>query len=158
MAFTRLHVTLAAGLVAAAGTIGAMAMAAAPAAARPATAAKPTPVVLVNQCSGRGQVRPSTIWLPDCPSGALIGSAKWTSWGSAAFGSGKLEVDNCTPSSSCGPSKYTKYPILIVAWRAERWSGKRGTDYLSRLTWIYTGKRPQRAAVTQTVTLRPDAQ
>jgi hypothetical protein len=157
MRFTQLHIVLTAGLVGVAGTAAALAMAAAPASAGPASGAKAPPVVLANQCSGRGQVRPSAIWLPDCPSGALIGSAKWTSWGSVAFGSGKLEVDNCTPSSSCGPSKYTKYPILIVLWRAEPWTGKKGTDYFSRMTWIYTGRRPSRAPVSQTEVYFPDA-
>jgi hypothetical protein len=163
MTFTRLHITLAAGLVAAAGTIGAVAMTALPASAGPAASAgaasaKAVPVVLVNQCTGKGQTRPSTIWLPDCPSGVLVGGAKWTSWGSVAFGSGRLEVDNCTPSASCGPSKYTKYPILIVLWRAERWAGKRGTDYFSRVTWIFTGKRPNHVPVSQTTIFFPAAQ
>ena len=148
MRLSRTRVLVAAGALAAAGMVAGSVLAAVPASAGPAT----TTYVLVNQCSGKGQVRPSTIWLPDCPSGVLIGSAKWTSWGSVAFGSGKLEVDNCTPSSSCGPSKYTKYPILIVAWRAEPWQGAKGDDYFSRVTWIYTGNRPKHAAVTETLT------
>ena len=147
MRLSRTRILLAVGAVAAAGTVAGSVLAAAPASAGPAA----TKYVLVNQCSGKGQVEPSTIWLPYCPSGALIGHAKWTSWGSVAFGSGKLEVDNCTPSASCGPSKYTKYPILIVAWRARPWPGARGDDYFSRVTWIYTGKRAKHASVTETI-------
>jgi hypothetical protein len=164
MPFTRLHVTLAAGLIAVAGTAGAVVMsgsaAAGPAAARPAAAAKAAPVVLVNQCTGKGQTRPGpNVPLPGCmTSSELLGSVHWSSWTSVAFGGGNLEVNNCTPSSGCGPSKYTKYPILIVLWRAERWSGKRGTDYFSRMTWIYTGKRPSHAPGTQTVVVPPAAQ
>jgi hypothetical protein len=140
-----MRVLLVAGLASAATITGtALAATAAPAASHQ--------VVLVNQCTGKGQVRPGpNIPLPGCmPSNELIGKARWTSWGSAAFGSGDLEVNNCTPSSSCGPSKFTKYPILIVMWRARPWQG--GGRYFSRMTWIFTGKRPAHTAVTHTVT------
>jgi len=91
-------------------------------------------------------------------SSELIGKVRWTSWRSVAFGSGALEVNNCTPSSSCGPSMYTKYPILIVLWRAEPWAGQHGEDYFSRLTWIFTGKRPSHAPLTHTLTMLSAAQ
>jgi hypothetical protein len=139
-----------AGLVAS-GVVAGVVVAATPASAGPASAAAAR-VVLVNQCSGKGQVRPGpNIPLPGCMTGnELIGHARWTSWRSVAFGSGDLEVNNCTPSSSCGPSKYTKYPILIVLWRARPWKGG-GRDF-SRMTYIFTGKKPRHSAVTTTVT------
>lgn len=151
MRLTRVRVLLAVGLMASAATVTGTALAAS---AAPAS----RPVVLVNQCSGKGQVRPRpNIPLPGCmTSSELIGKASWTSWGSAAFGRGDLEVNNCTPSSSCGPSKYTKYPILIVLWRAEPWQG--GGRYFSRMTWIFTGKKPRHSPVTQTVTWPAAAQ
>ena len=100
-----------------------------------------------------------TIPLPGCmTSSELIGKANWTSWRLVAFGSADLEVNKCNPSSSCGPSMYTKYPILMVLWRARPWAGKHGEDYFSRLTWIFTGRVPRHAAVTQTVTLPSSAQ
>jgi hypothetical protein len=145
MRLTRVRVLLAVGVASAAMITGtALAASAAPAASHQ--------VVLVNQCTGKGQVRPGpNIPLPGCmPSNELVGKAHWKTWGSAAFGSGDLEVNNCTPSSSCGPSKFTKYPILIVLWRAEPWQG--GGRYFSRMTWIYTGKRPRHAGVTHTIT------
>jgi hypothetical protein len=150
MRFTRLRIA-AVGLVAVVGATAATALAAAPASAHPSVAAKATPVVLVNQCSGKGQVRPSpTIPLPECmPSSVFIGKASWTSWASVAFGAGELEVNNCTPS--CAGGKFIKYPILIVLWRAEPWKGKKGEDYFSRMTWIYSGKRPSRVPLTNTV-------
>jgi hypothetical protein len=160
MRFTRLRIAATAGLVTAAAAVAATtgavtALAVAPASASQAAvssaAAKAKPVVLVNQCSGKGQVKPSpTIPLPECmPSSVFIGKASWTSWGSVAFGAGVLEVNNCTPS--CAGGKYIKYPILIVLWRAEPWAGKKGEHYFSRMTWIYTGKRPSRVPVTHTV-------
>jgi len=150
MRLTRTGILLAIGTLGAAGTVAATLVAASPASAGAASAQ----VVLVNQCTGKGQVRPSTFYLPGCmPSSELIGKLKWTSWTSVAFGSGALEVNNCTPSSSCGPSMYTKYPILVVLWRAEPWIGAKGEDYFSRMTWIFTGKRPKHVPVTQTITV-----
>ncbi len=162
MRLTQMRAAATAGLLAVAGAAAGITIVAAPASAGPATSSVPaaTRVVLVNQCSGKGQVRPSpNVPLPDCmTSSELIGRVKWTTWRSVAFGAGDLEVNNCTPSSSCGPSKYTKYPILMVLWRAKPWAGQKGDDYFSRLTWIFTGKRPRHAPVTQTITMPSSAQ
>jgi hypothetical protein len=154
---TRVRIMAAAAGLAASGVVAGVVVAAGPASAGPA-AATATRVVLVNQCSGKGQVRPHpNIPLPGCMTGnELIGKASWTSWGSAAFGKGDLEVNNCTPSSSCGPRQFTKYPILIVLWRARPWQG--GGRYFSRMTYIFTSKKPRHAAVTHTLTWPPAAQ
>jgi hypothetical protein len=148
---TRVRIVAAVAGLAASGIVAGVVVAAGPASAGPA-AASATRVVLVNQCTGKGQVRPHpNIPLPGCMTGnELIGKVSWTSWGSAAFGKGDLEVNNCTPSSSCGPSQFTKYPILIVLWRARPWQG--GGRYFSRMTYIFTGKKPHHSAVTHTVT------
>jgi hypothetical protein len=92
------------------------------------------------------------------PSNELVTNLSWVSWRSVAYGSGTLGVNNCTPSSSCGPSKYTKYPILTVLWGVKPWPHHQGRDYFSKLTWIFTGKRPTRTPVTQTFTLPDTAQ
>jgi hypothetical protein len=154
---TRVRIMAAVAGLAASGIVAGVVVAAGPASAGPA-AASATRVVLVNQCTGKGQVRPHpNVSLPGCMGGSeLIGKASWTSWGSTAFGKGDLEVNNCNPSSSCGPSQFTKYPILIVLWRARPWQG--GGRYFSRMTWIYTGKRPRHSAVTNTVTWPSAAQ
>jgi hypothetical protein len=153
---TRVRIMAAAAGLAACGVAAGIVAAATPAAAGPASAAA-TRVVLVNQCNGKGQVRPHpNIALPGCmTANELIGHASWTSWGSTAFGAGDLEVNNCNPSASCGPSQFTKYPILIVLWRAEKWQG--GGRYFSRMTWIYTGKKPRHSAATNTITWPPAA-
>jgi hypothetical protein len=161
MRLHRARIVLAAAGLTVSGVVAGFVVSAAPASAGPAVAHAPasTRVVLVNQCTGKGQVRPSTVPLPFCmTSSELIGKLTWTSWRSVAFGSGDLEVNNCTPSSSCGPSKYTRYPILIVLWRAEPWAGRPGDDYFSRLTWILSGKRPSHAPVTHTIALPSSAQ
>lgn len=150
MKFTRLHVVLAAGLVAAAGTVAGTGLAAA---AAPATS---RPVVLV-QCTGHAQVKPSSTEQPGCMlSSEYIPKLKWTSWTSSAFGNGTFAVNNCTPSSSCPLKKYTKYPILIVLWKAASWPRHAGRDYFSRMTIIFTGsgkRAPKGVPAVQTFKL-----
>ena len=145
MKLVRVRAMLAAGVIAAAGTVTGTVLA-----AGPASATSP-PVVLVN--CGHGQVRPAVYDIGCMPSNEFVGGLSWTSWRSVAFGSGILKVNNCTPSSSCGPRQFTKYPILVVLWRAAPWPHHPGRDYFSRLTWIFTGKRPAHAPVSQTFPL-----
>ena len=131
----------AAGTVAAAGTGSASAGPAAGATA---------PVVLVG-CQGQGQVRPAVYDIGCMPSSELVTGLAWSSWGSAAFGSGTLKVNDCTPT--CTQGRYIAYPILAVLWRAEPWPRHPGQRYFSRLTWIYTGSHPARAGTSQTFLL-----
>ena len=149
MRLTRVRVLLAVGLMASAATITGTAFAAS---AAPAASHQ---VVLV-QCDGSGQVKPSSTQQPGCmPSSEIIPKLKWTSWTSSAFGSGIFAVNNCTPSSSCGPSMYTRYPILIVLWKAAAWPKHAGHQYFTRMTIIFTGsgKRAPKGAAVHTYTL-----
>ena len=62
-----------------------------------------------------------------------------------------LKVDDCTPT--CAQGKYIDYPILTVLWRPVSWPGHPGRRHFSRLTWIFTGKRPAHALAAQTLSL-----
>ena len=139
----RLRMMLAAGLMAAAATAAGAVL------AGPASAAS-SQVVLVN-CTGAGQVRPAGYDIGCMPSNELVTGLRWTSWSSAAFGSGILKVNNCTPT--CAQGTYVKYPILVVLWRPEPRPGHPGQAYFSRLTWIFTGQRPGHAPTAQTFAL-----
>ena len=150
MTFTRARIMLATGLIAVAATAAGTVLA-----AGPASAAASSPVALVG-CRGQALVKPAVYDIGCMPSSELVTNLSWVSWRSEAYGQGILRVNNCTPSSSCGPSKYTKYPILTVLWGAKPWPHHPGRDYFSKLTWIFTGKRPAHIPVTQTFTL-PDA-
>jgi len=149
MTFTRARIMLAAGLIAAAATVTGTVLAAGPA------SAATSPVALVG-CQGQALVEPAVYDIGCMPSSELVTNLSWVSWRSVAFGSGILRVNNCTPSSSCGPSKFTKYPILTVLWGAKPWPKHPGRDYFSELTWIFTGNRPAQTPVSQTFSL-PDA-
>jgi len=109
------------------------------------------PVVLVS-CAGAGQVRPARYDGPGCmPANELVAGLTWTSWRSAAFGSGVLKVNNCTPT--CAQGSYVKYPVLVVLWRPRSWPGHPGREYFSRLTWIFTAHHPGHAPAVQTFAL-----
>jgi hypothetical protein len=146
MKLIRARIMLSAGLIAAAaGTITGTVLAAGPA------SAASSPVVVI--ACHRAQVRPAEYDIGCMKSNLFVSNLSWVSWRSVAFGSGILRVNQCTPSSSCGPSKFTKYPILTVLWGAKPWPHHPGRAYFSRLTWIFTGKRPGNAPVNQTFIL-----
>lgn len=140
MRVTRARSFLTAGLVAATSVATAAVVIAAPASAKPPAPAG-AQVVLVNPCPpGQGQVKPSNYNIGCMPSQQFVSGLSWTSWKSVAFGRGTLKVNNCIPS--CAGGKYIKFPILVVLWRARPWPHHAGRQYFSRLTWIFTGKRP----------------
>jgi hypothetical protein len=143
MRLTRARVFLAAGLLTAAGTVTTTALAAGPA------SAVSSQVVIVN-CGGHGRVRPASYDI-GCVANELLAKMRWTSWQSTAFGHGDLKVNNCTPT--CAQGKFIPYPVLLVAWRARPWPQHAGQQYFSRLTWIFTGKRPGHVPAAQTITL-----
>lgn len=138
MRLTRARSFLVAGLVGATSVATAAVLIAGPASAKPAAPSSQHPVVLVNPCNtSRGQVKPSTYDIGCMASQQLISGLTWTSWKSVAFGSGTLKVN-----SGGAMGKYIKFPILVVLWRARPWPHHAGRQYFSRLTWIFTGKRP----------------
>jgi len=143
MRLVRARMMLAGGLMAVAATTSGVVL------AGPASAASSL-VVLVN-CNGVGQVRPTGYDIGCMPSNELVTGLTWTSWRSAAFGSGILKVNDCTPT--CAQGTYVKYPILAVLWRARPWPRHPGREYFSRLTWIFTAQRPAHTPAAQTFVL-----
>ena len=143
MRLTRTRVFLAAGLLTATATTAVTVLATVPA------AAVSSPVVLVN-CAGQGQVRAGSYDI-GCTANGLLVKMRWTSWRSVAYGSGVLKVDSCIPT--CAAGKYIRYPVLTVLWRARPWPQHAGRAYFTRLTWIFTGKRPKHALAAQTIGL-----
>ena len=144
MRLFRMRTALTATLAVAAMVTGAV-LAAGPAAAGPG------PVVLVNPCGGQGQVRPAHYDIGCMPSSELVTGLRWAAWRPVAFGSGVLKVNDCTPT--CAQGTYRRYPVATVLWRARPWPHHAGQAYFSRLTWIFTGKRPGHVPAAQTFTL-----
>lgn len=146
----------AAGAATLAGAATAVVLAAGPASAGSAAPAKSHPVVLVS-CNGAGLVKPATYDVGCMPSQEFVSGLTWTSWQSTAYGSGTLKVNDCNPS--CAAGHFVKFPILVVLWKAAPWPHHAGHQYFSRLTWIFTGKRPSSVhSPAQTLTLPSAAQ
>lgn len=141
---TRVRALLGTALIAAAAAVSAIVATAGPAAAASGH------VVLVN-CAGHGKVRPAVYDIGCMPSSEYLAGLTWASWRSVAFGSGTLKVNDCTPT--CAQGSYVSYPILTALWRARAWPKHPGRDRFTRLTWIFTGKRPAHAPVSQTFKL-----
>ena len=153
MRLTRVRIVAAAVGLAASGTVAGIVVAATPAAAGPTSASSAsatTPkVVLVNQCTGKGQVRPKS-FDPGCmPSNSRITGMSWTSWGHVAFGHATFKINNCTPS--CAQGKFVSHPILTVLWRARSWPSHPGREYFTRLTVIFTGAHHPHGPAAQTL-------
>ncbi len=130
-------VALAGGVPALTAAATATAATATPARARPAA---PRGDVLVN-CTGRAQVRPGSYVLTCADGNDYLAGLRWVSWsGGAAFGRGTEHVNDCVPN--CAQGHFHAYPVLVTAWRAVPRPGHAGQRYFSRLTDIYTGKRP----------------
>jgi len=138
-----MRITVAAGLLAVSGTLAATAVAA------PASAGSTT-VVMVN-CAGQGQIRPGGYDI-GCTANEMLATLHWQTWRGTAYGNGVLKVDDCTPT--CAQGKYIKYLVLTVLWRPKAWPGHAGQRYFTRVTWIFTGKRPGNARAAQTLSLR----
>ena len=146
MKLTRMRTVVTAGVLATAGAAAAIALAVVPASAGTAgaNAGAASKVVIVNACTGAGQVKPHG-YEPGCmPSQQYFTGLTWVSWKSVAYGSGTLKVNSCNPN--CATGKYIKYPVLTVGWRAVARPGHAGQRYFSRLTFIFTGKKPHGAA------------
>jgi hypothetical protein len=143
-----------AGLVASCGAVAAIvAIATGSAAAAPASA---KPVVLVN-CNGQGQVKPSSYLLGCADGGAGLEKLSWVSWKGVAFGSGTEYINNCYPY--CAAGKVYTFPVLITLWAPKARPGHAGQQYFSEMTIIHTGKltRPHlREPLTDTFGLLPN--
>ena len=146
MRFTRTRSLLVAGLMMAVSvTAGVTVLTAGSASARSSQ-------VVAMACDGHGQVRPAAFDNFGCmPSQEFLAKLRWTSWKSVAFGHGTLNVNSCVPT--CAQGSFIKYPVLTVLWRARPWPTHAGQRYFSRLTWIFTGKRPAHHPAAETSTL-----
>jgi hypothetical protein len=95
-------------------------------------------VVLVN-CQRRGVVLPSSYILACADGNDFLTGMSWVSWRTVAYGSGVEVAKSCVPN--CSASRFKRFPVLITLWRAKR-RGHSGQFKFTRLTVIYTGRRP----------------
>ena len=103
------------------------------------SAATQRSVIVVN-CPGRQQTRPSSFILTCADAGDVLTALHWVSWASQAFGTGTEMIKTCTPD--CAEGGFVSYPALIALWRPEPLPGHPGVLYFTRITRIYTANRP----------------
>jgi len=96
--------------------------------------------MIVVNCLGRQQTRPSSFILTCADAGDVLTALHWVNWGSQAFGTGTEMVKTCKPN--CAEGGFISYPALIALWRPEPLPGHPGVLYFTRITRIYTANRP----------------
>jgi hypothetical protein len=135
-------IAVGAGAIALAASLPAAAATSAPSQpARPAAAAWGRAVVLVN-CQHHGVVLPRSFVLACADGNDFLSNLSWVSWRGVAYGSGIEHLNSCVPN--CGKGHFHSYPVLITAWRA-KWRGHHINQlHFTRLTLIYTHRRPVR--------------
>ena len=111
------------------------------------------PVVLIN-CAGQAQVRPSRYILTCADAGDYLTGIHWVSWRNVAFGSATEHIENCYPYCAAKSNHWYTYPVLLTLWRAKAWPGQAGRRYFTRLTEIRTGslKLPHDPDLSRTYT------
>jgi hypothetical protein len=147
-----LFAVTAAGLLAGCGSPHDGAAASAPVLAADQAAA-PRNVIVVN-CLGKQQARPSSFILTCADAGDVLTGLHWANWAaSEAFGSGTEMIKTCKPN--CAEGGFASYPALITLWRPEPLRGHPGVLYFTRITRIYTAKRPPLYSCHGTLTCYP---
>ncbi len=96
--------------------------------------------VIVVDCLGKQQTRPSSFILTCADAGDVLTALHWVNWASQAFGTGTEMIKTCTPN--CAEGGFVSYPALIALWRPEPLPGHPGVLYFTRITTIYTANRP----------------
>jgi hypothetical protein len=99
------------------------------------------PRVIVVNCLGKQQTRPSNFVLTCADAGDSLTGLHWAAWASTqAFGTGTEKINTCRPN--CAEGKFVSYPVLVALWRPEVLPGHPGVLYFTRMTRIYTASRP----------------
>jgi len=95
--------------------------------------------VVVN-CLNKPRVRPSSFVLTCTDANDVLTGMHWVNWASEAFATGTEKINNCMPN--CAEGTFISYRALVALWRPEPLPHHPGVRYFSRITKIYTGKRP----------------
>jgi hypothetical protein len=132
-----------AGLIAMAGTgpAGAAAAPAARPAAHPAAPSWASAIVLVT-CRHHGVVTPRSYVLACADGNDFLSGLRWAYWQGTGYGWGWEHLNSCKPNCSAG--HFHRYRVLVTVWRP-KWRGKHIHQLkFTRLTAIYTHRRPLR--------------
>ena len=110
-------------------------------------AAAPGAPVLVD-CTNHARVQPRQFVLTCADGNDYLSRMRWAAWTSHAFGAGLERINDCVPS--CAKGTFRSYPVLVTLWRPRPLAGAH-TLHFTRLTTVFSGKRPVSAGKTITV-------
>jgi hypothetical protein len=102
-----------------------------------------TPVPVTVSCSGRQLTRPAELVLACADGNAYLTGLHWSTWGSAAYGTGTWRVNGCTPD--CAAGTFHSFPAVVMLWRPEPVAHHHGARYFSRITMLLPSTRCDQA-------------
>jgi hypothetical protein len=97
--------------------------------------------IVVLNCLGQAQVRPSSFILACADANDYLTKLSWTSWEpNLASAYGTQEENDCIPY--CAAGHFHAYPVDVVLWGGTAVIGSPGTQRYRTITLLYPGKRP----------------
>jgi hypothetical protein len=98
--------------------------------------------IVVLNCLGKPQVRPSSFVLACADGNDYLTKLSWTSWSpSLASAYGIQEENDCIPY--CAAGHFHSYPVDVIYWGSTALHGEPGTQRYTTVTLLYPGARPQ---------------
>lgn len=97
--------------------------------------------IVVLNCLGQAQVRPSSFILACADANDYLTELSWTSWGPyLASAVGTQEENDCIPY--CAAGHFHAYPVDVIFWGRTAVTGEPGTQRYATVTLLYPGARP----------------
>ncbi|MGH3254978.1 MAG: hypothetical protein ACRDOU_06130 [Streptosporangiaceae bacterium] len=97
--------------------------------------------IVVLNCLGRAQVRPSSFILACADANDYLTKLSWKSWGPhLASAVGTQEENDCIPY--CAAGHFHAYPVDVIFWGRRAVIGSPGTERYANVTMLYPRKRP----------------
>jgi hypothetical protein len=109
-------------------------------------AGRPAKRFAPKDCS-KPRVKPGRIVLSCGDSGLFVKPKHWSRWGqNTARGRGQLRANECSPSYSCGPSQFTRYPVHFrLSDVRDKSCGGRRVDLFTELHLRFEQRKPSHA-------------
>lgn len=107
-----------------------------------------TPSVVVLDCLGQPQVRPTSYTIACADGGNTVDQLHWSSWGpGTATASGTGTVNDCTPDCASGHDHSS--PVTVTLTGPTPWPGHPDATQFSKLTVHYPGAHPANTPATE---------
>ena len=93
--------------------------------------------VVVLDCLGKPQVRPTSFVLTCADDNSYLTGLAWSSWNAgSALGTGKWHLNDCVPN--CARGHFLTYPVDVTFWRSRPVKNNPGELHFTRITMSET--------------------